>query len=95
LTGDQRHISEVVTGIKYFVALKQWKTWNKSRDLWFYEVTTVGLITIAVLDLLLLSSEDEYVDGLVKEFKDQWLAVVVDNVDSLEVGYKRRGPAGY
>jgi len=95
LTGDKRYILEVIAGIEYFVKLKQWKTWNKSRDLWFYEVTTVGLIAIPVLDLLLLSSDDEYVHSLVKGYKDDWLAVVVDNIDSLEVGYRRRGPKGY
>jgi hypothetical protein len=93
--GDIEHIESVLDVSLSYANLPNWNSWQKSSDSWFREITTVGVISIPILDLLILSKSDKQVNKLVAPHYDFLLKSVIQRVSGFDETYRRIGEAGY
>ena len=93
--GDIKHIEAVIEGIQYFTALPHWQTWSLDTNTWFREVTTTGLITIPIIDLLLLAQTDQQVASLTQDNQQTWREIVINRMDGFDASYRHYNNAGY
>ena len=93
--GDIEQVRAVLEGALYYAGLPHWKTWKRSTDSWFSEITTPGLISIPIADLLLLSRQDELVHVLVIEHYEILLNAIIRGVSGFDSSYRRIGDTGY
>ena len=93
--GDIDHIVRVLEGSLRYASLPHWNTWQKSTDSWFREITTVGAISIPILDLLILSKSDDRVNELVEDHYSLLLNSIIQRVSGFDETYRRIGKAGY
>jgi hypothetical protein len=71
------------------------KTWERSSDKWFREITTAGLISIPIVEPLLIARQDSRVRDLVGHHNQLLFDSVIHGVSGFEGMFHRIGDAGY
>jgi len=84
---DIEHVEAVLKDALYFANMSSWMTWNRESDLWFREVTTAGLISIPIIDLLLLANEDQAIHRIISEHYDLLLDAVIKGLAGFDHTY--------
>lgn len=93
--GDLEHVEAVLEGALHFAKLPHWKTWQRSTDKWFREITTPGLISIPMIELLLIAQKDSRVRDLISDRDQLLLDAVVRGVSGFDGTFRRMGDSGY